>query len=124
MLSQLQKVHLNACAFAHRYPEGEDVRVQIHNPSKSLAFQVHLSVVDKKSGDEILPVLWEDNYFSLMPGESRVVVARYSSVTHAGELKLEVNGWNIDAETTLVEGTNANLSRTDRSATRRSSVLP
>src|ERR1019366_8690935 len=42
-----------------------------------LAFQIHLSIVEEKSGEEILPVLWEDNYFSLMPGESREIAARY-----------------------------------------------
>ena len=101
MLNQLQKVHLDVTASASRPLEGEDVRVQIHNPSKNLAFQIHLSVVDEKSGEEILPVLWEDNYFSLMPGESRAVVAHYSS-TNAGHLKLEVSGWNIDEGATLV----------------------
>jgi exo-1,4-beta-D-glucosaminidase len=105
MLSQLQKVHVDASAAARRQPEGEDVRVQIHNPSKNLAFQIHLSIVDEKSGEEILPVLWEDNYFSLMPEESRAVVAHYNSVTNAGHLKLEVNGWNIEAQATLVGGT-------------------
>ncbi len=68
-----------------------------------MAFQIHVSIVDEKSGEEILPVLWEDNYFSLMPGESRAVAAHYSSVTNAVHLRLEVNGWNIDAEATLVD---------------------
>lgn len=123
MLSQLPKVHLDAAAFARRQPEGEDVRAQIHNPSRNLAFQIHLSIVDEKSGEEILPVLWQDNYFSLMPGESRAVVAHYSAVTNAGHLRLEVNGWNIDAEATPVEGTNTNISQSGRNATQRSSVL-
>jgi exo-1,4-beta-D-glucosaminidase len=88
MLNQLQKVHLDASAVARRQPEGEDVCVQMHNPSRNLAFQIRLSVVDEKNGEEILPVLWGDNYFSLMPGESRSVVARYESVADAGRL-----GW-------------------------------
>lgn len=101
MLNQLQKVHLHASAT--RPTESADVRVQIHNPSKNLAFQIHLSVVDEKSGEEILPVFWEDNYMSLMPGESRVVVAHYSSAPNADRLRLEVDGWNIAREATLVE---------------------
>lgn len=102
MLNQLQKVPLDVTASASRPLEGQDVRVQIHNPSKNLAFQIHLSVVDEKSGEEILPVLWDDNYFSLIPGESRIVVAHYSS-TNVGHLRLEVGGWNIDDGTTLVQ---------------------
>ena len=45
--------------------------------------------------DEVLPVLWQDNYFSLLPGESRQVTATY----HASDLRttpiVEVEGWNI-----------------------------
>ena len=105
MLNQLKKVHLEASASVRRPAEGEEVRVQIHNPSRDLAFQVQLSLVDDKSGEEILPVLWEDNYVSLLPGESRVVTARYSSAVTASQLRLEVNGWNIEPGAALVAGT-------------------
>ena len=108
MLNQLQKVHLNASASSSIHSEGKDVRAEVRNPSKSLAFQIHLSIVEGKSGEEILPVLWDDNYFSLMPGESRSVIAHYSPVANAGQLRLEVDGWNIDAETALVVGTKSN----------------
>jgi exo-1,4-beta-D-glucosaminidase len=104
LLNQLQKLHLDASASAGRQAQGEEVRVQIHNPSKNLAFQIHLSVVDQKNGEEILPVLWEDNYFSLLPGESRAVAAEYSSIANAVHLRLEVNGWNVDPESTPIQG--------------------
>ena len=91
-LNQLKKVHIEASASARCQEKGAVVRVRIHNPSTHLAFQVHLSIVDAKNGEEILPVLWEDNYISLLPGESRTVAARFDSV--AGPLRLEVNGWN------------------------------
>jgi exo-1,4-beta-D-glucosaminidase len=80
----------------------------VRNPSKSLALQIHLSIVDGKSNEEILPVLWDDNYFSLMPGELRSVIAHYSSAVNAGQLRLEVDGWNIDTETALVGGMKSN----------------
>src|SRR5262249_45953965 len=73
-LQQLPRVRLNATAKM----EGNDqVRVTIHNPTKSLAFQVHAGIRGANSEDEILPVLWEDNYISLMPGESKTLAARY-----------------------------------------------
>src|SRR5262249_46385651 len=53
-----------------------------------------LGICDDR-GDEILPVLWEDNYFSLLPGESRVVVARYPAQELSAHSKLEVEGWNV-----------------------------
>jgi exo-1,4-beta-D-glucosaminidase len=103
MLNQLRKVQLEVSASVRRRPSSGEASVRVHNPSGTLAFQIHLSIVDEKSGEEILPVLWEDNYISLMPGESREISARYDQAVNAGRLKLEVNGWNIDAETLPVE---------------------
>jgi hypothetical protein len=56
--------------------KGEDgiTNVSVQNPSNHLAFFIHLSVLKGSRGDEILPVRWEDNYFSLLPGEKRVSV--------------------------------------------------
>jgi exo-1,4-beta-D-glucosaminidase len=102
-LNQLRKVSVSVSASTHRQANGGVVIVRIHNPSSALAFQIHLSVADEKSGDEILPVLWEDNYISLLPGESREIVARYDQAIHASRLKLEVDGWNIDAQAMPVE---------------------
>jgi exo-1,4-beta-D-glucosaminidase len=101
LLNQLKKARVDASA--SRLTDGRGIHVQIHNPSASLAFQVHLSIVNDKSGDEILPVLWDDNYISLLPGESRVVVARHNSAAAGDPLRLEVNGWNVDSKSTGVE---------------------
>jgi Exo-beta-D-glucosaminidase Ig-fold domain len=48
--------------------------------------------------DAFISVLWEDNYLSLMPDESRVVVARFHNSSQKLERpQLEVSGWNIEA---------------------------
>jgi exo-1,4-beta-D-glucosaminidase len=52
--------------------------VTITNPGRALAFGVHLKLNKGDGGDEVLPVLWEDNYFPLLPGETRAVTATYS----------------------------------------------
>ena len=53
--------------------------------------------------DEILPVLWEDNYLTLMPGESRTVTARYLSKNALkGPAELVVDGWNSEATTIAI----------------------
>lgn len=102
-LNQLRKVRLDATASLSRPHDGDEVRVQIKNPSSQLAFQIRLALVDDKTGDEILPVLWEDNYLSLLPGESRSVIARYEPSTFTRPLRLEIDGWNIEATTGPVQ---------------------
>jgi exo-1,4-beta-D-glucosaminidase len=75
-------------------------RVTVENPTRSLAFFVHLKVTGGESGDEILPVLWQDNYFPLLPGEKREITATY----RPGDLGrsrpvVVVDGWNVQPRT-------------------------
>ena len=99
-LNRLRKVRLDATALLSQPHDGGEVRVRIKNPSSQLAFQIRLALVDADSGDEILPVLWEDNYVSLLPGESRTVAAHFALPVKV-PLKLEVNGWNIEGTVAL-----------------------
>ena len=51
------------------------------NPSASVAFQVHLRATKGKDGDDLVPIFWDDNYFSLLPGEEKSVTATYDLPT-------------------------------------------
>jgi len=70
----------------------------VENPGKNLAFAVHLKVNRSDDGEEVLPVLWQDNYFWLLPGEKRTITATYSAADlHGTAPKVSVGGWNIIA---------------------------
>ena len=70
--------------------------VHVSNPSEHLAFLVHLRLTRGSGGDEVLPILWDDNYFALLPGESRDIKATYRlSDLGKAEPDLEVSGWNV-----------------------------
>jgi exo-1,4-beta-D-glucosaminidase len=93
----LSKVKLKVTDRTERKGEDAVTHVTIENPSKSLAFFVRLKVDKGAKGEEILPVVWEDNYISLLPGEKREITASY----RAGELgtakaSVEVSGWNME----------------------------
>ena len=72
-------------------------RVTLDNPSKSLAFFVRLKVTRGTGGEEVLPVVWQDNYVSLLPGERREITATYRT-RNLGNAKPEVEaqGWNVE----------------------------
>ena len=95
-LSQLPKVSLKVSSHSERKREEGLTHVTLENPGKSLAFFVRLKLSKGKSGPEILPVLWQDNYISLMPGEKREITARYrvSELDNAMPA-VEVSGWNV-----------------------------
>jgi exo-1,4-beta-D-glucosaminidase len=96
-LAQLQKVKLNVSSRSEREGENEITHVTLENPSKSLAFFVRLKVNKGKAGEEILPVLWQDNYVSLLPGEKREISASYSASELGNTTPyVEVKGWNTE----------------------------
>jgi exo-1,4-beta-D-glucosaminidase len=95
-LSQLPTANLKIASRTERQGEESVTHVAVENPGKALAFFVHLKVDKGKGGEEILPVIWEDNYFSLLPGEKREVTATYRTA-ELGSAKpdVEVSGWNV-----------------------------
>ncbi|HEY1342748.1 MAG TPA: glycoside hydrolase family 2 protein [Bryobacteraceae bacterium] len=73
-------------------------RVTVANPSRQLAFMVHLTILKGKDGADIQPVLWEDNYFELMPGEKREITASYRKMLLGGaKAYVAVDGWNVES---------------------------
>lgn len=76
--------------------EEERVRVQIANPTDRLAFFIRLRLTDGPAGEEVRPLFWEDNCFSLLPGEGKAVEVRFPSRPgRSAGLFLQVDGWNI-----------------------------
>lgn len=79
-----------------RKGDSTEHQVTITNIGKVVAFQVHLRALKGKSGDDILPVIFSDNYFELAPGESRTIRCTYAD-EDAGKVKpyFAVEGWNL-----------------------------
>jgi exo-1,4-beta-D-glucosaminidase len=96
-LSQLPKVKLAVTEHSARQGENEITHVTLDNPTKNLVFFVRLKVNKGKGGEEILPVLWQDNYISLLPGEKREITATYrASELGTAAPHVEVKGWNVE----------------------------
>jgi len=71
-------------------------RVMVENTSKNVAFLTRLRLVCGKEQSEILPVFWEDNYISLLPGEKRELTVRVRKSDFAGVLPtLLLDGFNV-----------------------------
>jgi exo-1,4-beta-D-glucosaminidase len=95
-LAQLPKVKLVVSSRSERNGEDKVTRVTVENPSKAVAFFVRLKLDKGKGGEEILPVVWQDNYISLLPGEKREITATYrASSLGAAKPEVEVSGWNV-----------------------------
>jgi exo-1,4-beta-D-glucosaminidase len=98
-LAQLPKVKLNVASRTEHSANSQDAvtHVTVENPSKSLAFFVRLKLDKSKGGEEILPVVWQDNYISLLPGEKREITAAYHAGSTGGvKPEVEISGWNVE----------------------------
>ena len=79
--------------FEDSWPEGTAL-VGAENTGQALGFQVHLKLVDAATGEELLPVFWDDNYFELFPGERREIRVTYPRRGDARPLAVEADAWN------------------------------
>ena len=74
-----------------------EVTVKLSNPGSRIAFLIELGVVGDKSGKSIVPIYWDDNYISLVPGESRIIKARFPSSALKDEKPVfKFKGWNVE----------------------------
>jgi exo-1,4-beta-D-glucosaminidase len=72
--------------------------VTITNTGKAVAFFVHVRVLKEKNSDDILPVIFSDNYISLAPGESWTVECSYENKDAGNNTPyILTTAWNIDA---------------------------
>ena len=107
-LKTLPAVTVSASAAAHTEDDQTVMRITVKNPSKSLGFQVHLRVTNG-SDEDILPILFDDNYFPLFPGEERTISARYDAKQLSRAPTVVVEGWNVQPlkVQAKLEGSNA-----------------
>jgi len=93
--SGLNKMPKADVAAQIRQLEKGKIEVIITNPANNpVAFFNRLSLVDPVTKKRILPVFYEDNYVSVLPGEKKTVTMEYTP--GSGELPLvSIDGWNV-----------------------------
>ncbi|MGH9433375.1 MAG: glycosyl hydrolase 2 galactose-binding domain-containing protein [Terriglobia bacterium] len=98
-LKQLPEVKLKVSSHAEQNGKEEINRAIVENPTSHLAFFVHLRLLKGKGGKDVAPVLWQDNYFELMPGEKRQITATYRvSELEGSKPVIAADGWNVAAD--------------------------
>lgn len=79
--------------------DSQEIQVTLENVSDRLAFFCELNVAGSETGNSVLPIFWEDNYVSLLPGETRIISARFSKEDLKGETPvLRFSGWNVKGD--------------------------
>jgi exo-1,4-beta-D-glucosaminidase len=96
MLQQLPKVHLKTNKHFTQRGDTTFAQVTVNNPSSNLAFMVHLDLQKERSGESVVPIFWDDNYITLLPGEKRTISGYcYTKDLDGQQPKVTINGWNV-----------------------------
>ena len=99
-LDNLPKVKLQ---YDYQFTKDEKfgkITLKVKNPSDAIAFFMFLDTLDPTTTKPILPVYWDDNYVTLLPGEERTYKASYFLADSDGNKPvLKINAWNVESET-------------------------
>jgi len=95
-LRDLPSTRLSASASVLNGGPKASVQVELSNHSDDLAFFVQLRLADQ-SGEDILPVLWSDNYVSLPKRDTCLVHATLPDgmILNGQDLHLHIRGLNV-----------------------------
>jgi len=96
-LGRLPEVKLNYSVSAlQKENDKYTLTIDIENPSGTLSFFVNPKILKQSSKQLVLPVFWDDNYFSLLPQEKKQVKVEFREKDLNGETPLlAIDGWNI-----------------------------
>lgn len=100
-LSGLPEAKLEA---SYKLIENQDTKSQIYNVTvqnlgDNPALMIRIKTLNKDTREQILPVYYEDNYFSLMPGELKTINLEFDSkYLKGGSPTFCIEGWNKQSE--------------------------
>ncbi len=104
-LNDLPEVRLRAAvspksAVAGNIGKGNDLyTITLSNNSSAPAVQTRIRSISTATYEDILPAFYSDNYFSLMPGESKTVTVEFNPRhLKGGQPIFELSGWNTTVE--------------------------
>ncbi len=100
-LSLMKKVSLQTKMRVIKKDATYSVELDIKNTSGTIAFFTQLQLLDIK-GNPVRPSFYTDNFFSLLPGESKQVIIETSIENVNPGSKIIVKGWNVLSDTQMI----------------------
>jgi mannosylglycoprotein endo-beta-mannosidase len=70
-------------------------KVQLENGNQ-ISFFNRIKVIDKTTGERILPVHYSDNYITLMPGDKREVSLQFTTDLSKDRIQIVSDSWTAD----------------------------
>ena len=103
-LNSMPKVLLEVSGTLRHADGRGQFRVTLHNPSEHVAFFERATVTAGKDGNEVLPILYGDNYVTVFPGDTVQIEGSFDETKLGGSLPwLRVEGYNTAASAVPLE---------------------
>ncbi len=93
MLKSMPKAHLEVTHDFKHLKEMQKINVTLKNTANFIAFFVYINLIDPDTRESVIPVFWEDNYISVLPGETRLISGDFLS--NCTNPELSVSGLNL-----------------------------
>ena len=89
LLNTLPKAFLSCSLLDKKRSSNEgEINILLKNNSNSIAFANRLRLINKSTGERILPVIMSDNYFTLMPYEEKIISVKANSDLLKGKVDI------------------------------------
>ncbi|MBD0779625.1 glycoside hydrolase family 2 [Maribacter sp. ANRC-HE7] len=75
--------------------------IKVKNPSEAIALALKLNLRNSATNERILPAYFSDGYFSLLPGEEKVLFFECDKADLPDDLKITAEGYNVDSQTLI-----------------------
>lgn len=103
-INSMPKVSINTNVQFDDNGKNREVSISLENSNEYIAFFIELNIHNKKRAETVVPVLWDDNYISLLPGEIRKIKAEIPGVKFsADDLQIKIQGWNSNTKLNEME---------------------
>lgn len=97
-LSKLKQVQLKTRHQVYEENGRHFIKAEIKNTSSTLAFFTQLQLLDENK-KPVRPSFYTDNFFSLLPGESKTILIETALEDMPAKPTFVVKGWNVKSKT-------------------------
>lgn len=84
--------------------QSDEIQLTLKNSEENpVAFFNRLSLEDSATGERILPTFYSDNYFSVKPGEEKIIILSTTDAIPKNGMQISIKGWNSDRKVIKIQ---------------------
>ncbi|MFO7668380.1 MAG: discoidin domain-containing protein [Bacteroidales bacterium] len=79
-------------------------QIKLNNVSESVSIMNRIKLKDTQSGESVLPVFFDDDYVTLLPGEKKTITMKIEEkYLENRDVEINLEGWNTSAQSSMID---------------------